>query len=146
LIGIVGGVEPDPLQKEPIMRNRAVVITVAGITTLLIGGTGLALASTPAPDTAAPAVPVVSAPGLVTPAGATTTGQAPASEPRITAEEAESIALARVGAGRVTEIEREFEHGRAEWKVEIVEGGREHDVRVDANSGVITRTEVDDRD
>jgi uncharacterized membrane protein YkoI len=50
-----------------------------------------------------------------------------------------------VGAGRVTEIEREYEHERREWTVEIVEGSREHDVRVDASTGEITRTDVDDR-
>jgi hypothetical protein len=58
--------------------------------------------------------------------------------------EAEQIALAHVGGGTVTEVEREWEHGRLEWKVEIHLDGVEHDVRVDAVSGEITRVDVDD--
>ena len=47
----------------------------------------------------------------------------------------------------VTEVERETEHGRQEWKVEInAADGKSYDVRVDAKSGNVTRADQDDND
>ncbi len=69
------------------------------------------------------------------------------SEPDTTAissDDAAQIAVGHVGGGDVHEIEREMEHGRLEWKVEVVLDGVEHDVRVDAGTGEITRVDVDD--
>jgi hypothetical protein len=49
--------------------------------------------------------------------------------------------------GTVHEIEREVEHGRLEWKVEITgRDGITYDVRVDAVTGDFVRVEQDDRD
>ena len=49
--------------------------------------------------------------------------------------------------GTVHEVERELEHGRVEWKVEITGGdGNTYDVRVDAETGEITRIDADGRD
>ncbi|HET9945952.1 MAG TPA: PepSY domain-containing protein [Actinomycetes bacterium] len=56
------------------------------------------------------------------------------------------IALSYTGGGTVTNVEREFEHGRLEWKVRIETGGKRVDVRVDSATGAITRVDVDDRD
>jgi hypothetical protein len=136
------------------MSNRLVLATTTGVLTLLAAGAGLVLAGTADPV----ASPVSTANGAVLAAPsspiATTsahptssTAVAPAaSASDISPDEAASIALAHVGAGRVREIEREFEHGRHEWKVEIVDGPHEHDVRVDATTGAITRTDRDDND
>ncbi|GAA5122914.1 PepSY domain-containing protein [Pseudonocardia adelaidensis] len=119
------------------MRNRPVVLAVTGVTALLATGAGIALAS--APETVQPAAfsapTTPPTPDLATASPAGTTGE-------LSSAEAADIALRHVGGGRVTEIEREFEHGRREWKVEIIHAGREHDVRVDAATGAVTRTDV----
>jgi uncharacterized membrane protein YkoI len=127
---------------------RTVIATTATVAALLIGGTAIATAATN--DTSATATPrpvavqdgsstttVPTTVPITTPAGSTRAGE-------LSRDEAAGIALAHVGAGRVTEIEREFEHGRREWKVEIVGRTGEHDVRVDATTGAITRVDADD--
>jgi hypothetical protein len=49
--------------------------------------------------------------------------------------------------GTVHEIEREVEHGRLEWKVEITaRDGITYDVRVEAATGDFTRIDQDDKD
>lgn len=49
--------------------------------------------------------------------------------------------------GTVHEVEREVEHGRLEWKVEITaRDGITYDVRVDAATGDFTRVDKDDDD
>jgi hypothetical protein len=131
------------------MRNRLVLAAAAGAT-VLMAGAGLAVAAVPSPPAASLAsvsqVTPTSTSSRTSTNAAGPTGTDDVSHSRgseVTSEEAASIALAHVGGGRVTEIEREFEHGRREWKVEIVNGGREHDVRVDATTGAVTRTDVD---
>jgi uncharacterized membrane protein YkoI len=63
----------------------------------------------------------------------------------ITVEEAAKIATSEV-SGKITEIEREMEHGRLEYKFEIQSNRGEADVRVDAETGEITRVKFDDSD
>jgi uncharacterized membrane protein YkoI len=63
----------------------------------------------------------------------------------ISAEEAAKIATNEVN-GKVTEIEKEIEHGRLEYKFEIQSNRGDAEVRVDAESGKITRVEFDDND
>ena len=58
-------------------------------------------------------------------------------------EEAAKIALANVN-GTITEVENEMEHGRLEYKFEILSNRGEVDVRVDAQTGEVTRVEFDD--
>lgn len=65
-------------------------------------------------------------------------------DPVISRDEAIRIAQERVGGGVVTEVENELEHGRPEWKIELHVNGVEHDVRVDAQTGDITRVDSDD--
>lgn len=67
-------------------------------------------------------------------------------DPVISRDEAIRIAQERVGGGDVTEVETELEHGRPEWKIELHVNGVEHDVRVDAQTGDITRVDSDDDD
>jgi uncharacterized membrane protein YkoI len=61
----------------------------------------------------------------------------------ISVEEAAKIATNEVN-GTVTEVEKEMEHGRMEYKFEIQSDQGEVDVRVDAETGKITRVEFDD--
>jgi uncharacterized membrane protein YkoI len=127
---------------------RTVIATTATVAALLIGGTAIATAATN--DTSATASPrpvavqdasstttVPTTAPITTPAGSTRVGE-------LSRDEAAAIALAHVGSGRVTKIEQEVEHGRMEWKVEIVDRTREHDVRVDAMTGAITRVDAGD--
>jgi uncharacterized membrane protein YkoI len=58
-------------------------------------------------------------------------------------EEAAKIALTKVN-GTITEVENEMEHGRLEYKFEIQSNRGEADVRVDAQTGEVTRVEFDD--
>ena len=60
-------------------------------------------------------------------------------------DEAAKIALNKVN-GTITEVEKEMEHGRLEYKFEIKSNRGEADVRVDAQTGEITRVEFDDDD
>jgi hypothetical protein len=68
----------------------------------------------------------------------------PAGAGTLDADRAAELALRRVAGGRVTEIEREWEHGRLVWKVEVHAGGVEYDIRVDAATGAIVRARADD--
>lgn len=138
--------------------NRWQTIAVAtGVVTLLSAGTALAVGAgqdgSPAADTRAGAA--VAGPAVIVPAedretptpSAKPTAMATATaRAKISADQAANIALAKVGGGYVDEVERELEHGRWEWKVEVIRAGTEYDVRVDAQTGAITRLRVDDRD
>jgi uncharacterized membrane protein YkoI len=61
----------------------------------------------------------------------------------ISVEEAAKIATNEVN-GKITEVEKEMEHGRLEYKFEIQSDRGEVDIRVDAESGKITRVKFDD--
>jgi uncharacterized membrane protein YkoI len=63
----------------------------------------------------------------------------------LSVEEAAKIALNKVN-GTITEVEKEMEHGRLEFKFEIQSKRGEADVRVDAQTGDVTRVEFDDDD
>jgi uncharacterized membrane protein YkoI len=61
----------------------------------------------------------------------------------LSVEEAAKIATNEVN-GTITEVEKEMEHGRMEYKFEIQSDQGEVDVRVDAETGKITRVEFND--
>lgn len=61
----------------------------------------------------------------------------------LSVEEAAKIATNEV-SGTITEVETEMEHGRLEFKFEIQSDQGEVDVRVDAETGKITRVKFDD--
>jgi uncharacterized membrane protein YkoI len=63
----------------------------------------------------------------------------------ITAEKAAEIAIKEVN-GTVEEIEKELEHGRMEYKVELNTSTGEAEVRIDAETGKVVRVEHDDDD
>ncbi|MEW9050206.1 MAG: PepSY domain-containing protein [Neobacillus sp.] len=61
----------------------------------------------------------------------------------LTLEEASKIATNTV-SGSITEVEREMEHGRLEYKFEIESKNGQMEVRIDAQTGEVTRIEYDD--
>ncbi len=56
-------------------------------------------------------------------------------------ERAGEIALAHAGGGRITEVERDREHGRPVWEVEIIKGGIEHEIDIDRETGAVVKAE-----
>jgi Peptidase propeptide and YPEB domain len=140
---------------------RLAAIGAAAAAVLVASGTALAFttADRPGPPagimtaadsttfpTAAPSPPNAPQPPAPPAPSAPSAPAAPApaaGDLSLSPDEAAGIALAHVGSGQVTQIEREVENGRQEWNVEINAGGSQHDVRVDAQSGAITRSDVD---
>ncbi|SNT61317.1 Peptidase propeptide and YPEB domain-containing protein [Asanoa hainanensis] len=130
------------------MKRTPVIVTLAGMAALAVTGTALAAA---ADDGASPLTGLGSAVPTATPSFTsepTPDDSATSTKPPLAgdlgAPEARRIALAKVGGGTVTEIESEFEHGFATWKVEIVRAGVEHDVYVDRATGEIVKLDSDD--
>lgn len=101
---------------------------------------GMSTGPADAGTSSAPADATVSpTPGTATPTAAL---PGPARE-QITHRQATEIAGRRVPGARITEVEREWEHGHRIWKVELVKGGLEYDVYVSAESGTIVRFRQD---
>lgn len=120
-------------------RKLLVGAIVAGALTVT-AGTAFALSQ--GDDSPSGAAPATTPTSVSTPASTTST-TAPA---ELSADDAARIVRERMG-GTVHEIEREIEHGRLEWKVEITaRDGVTYDVRVDAATGDFTRVDQDDRD
>jgi uncharacterized membrane protein YkoI len=123
------------------MTRKLLVGAIAAGALVVTTGTAFALTSNDAPTTSA-AQPTTSTSDTTFPTTDTSTSEAPFF---LSADDAGRIATDRVG-GTVREVEREIEHGRAEWKVEVIGAdGVEYDVRVDAETGAITRIDVDGR-
>ncbi|GIE74959.1 hypothetical protein Aph02nite_09090 [Actinoplanes philippinensis] len=61
----------------------------------------------------------------------------------MTASQAKLIAIRAAGGGRVESVERETEHGRLVWDVDVIVNGVEHDIDVDAATGEVTRHRTD---
>jgi peptidase YpeB-like protein len=57
----------------------------------------------------------------------------------ISLDAARTIAIRVAGGGYVESVERETEHGRAVWDVDVIVGGVEHDIDVDRATGEVTR-------
>ena len=110
-------------------RKRVVaMVAVGSLTALGIAGTALAAGaddSTPRARTS------------------TSTSTSTRSELSVSAASAEEIAVRAAGGGIVESVEREVEHGRAVWDVDVLVGGVEHDVDVDAATGTVLRHRVD---
>ncbi|GGP80247.1 PepSY domain-containing protein [Streptosporangium pseudovulgare] len=115
--------------------TKVALATAATATTaaLLFGEGGTVLAA---------ARPAAGAP-LSAGAAAATTVAVPAAATITTAgisyREAVRIARKRVPGARVTEVEREWEHGRRVWKVELRKGRWEYEVHVSTATGQVTR-------
>ncbi|GAB3072532.1 PepSY domain-containing protein [Micromonospora schwarzwaldensis] len=59
----------------------------------------------------------------------------------VSRQRAAEVALARIGGGRVTEIEAETEHGRPAWSVKVTRDGWRHEVKVDRVTGAVLEAE-----
>ncbi|MEU9830017.1 PepSY domain-containing protein [Streptosporangium sp. NPDC048047] len=111
---------------------KVALATAATATTaaLLFGEGGTVLAA---------ARPAAGAPLSAASTTASTAVTATAATAGISYREAIRIARKRVPGARVTEVEREWEHGRRVWKVELRKGHWEYEVHVSAASGKVTR-------
>lgn len=72
-----------------------------------------------------------------------------AAKPKVTAERALEIAGKRVSGGWVDDLSLDRRGARPDvWEVNVVKGGVEHDLDIDATSGKVLKheTERDDRD
>ncbi|GIH22033.1 hypothetical protein Aph01nite_03430 [Acrocarpospora phusangensis] len=80
-------------------------------------------------------------------AGAATTSAGTASASTaaadITRAKAIKIAKKAVPGARVTDVEREYEHGHRTWKIELEKGRYEYDVYVSIKTGKIIKFKVD---
>jgi uncharacterized membrane protein YkoI len=65
--------------------------------------------------------------------------------PAISVEEASKIATSKVN-GKITKVEKEYEHGRIEYDFEIQTNRGESEVSIDAETGKVTDVEYDDYD
>jgi uncharacterized membrane protein YkoI len=130
-------------------RTRVLAALLAGLTLAGIGiGTAASALGSDDPTRAAAPVTVVAQTSTTTPTSTptSTSTSTPADfNAAVTADEAGSRAVARVGGGTVTKVEREVEHGRTVWKVDVRRDTRLTEVHVDVANGAVTRVEDDDR-
>ncbi|MBB2740295.1 UNVERIFIED_ORG: putative membrane protein YkoI [Microbispora rosea subsp. rosea] len=73
------------------------------------------------------------------PAPLSSTASVSVSQTSVTRSQAIAIAMRRVPGARVTEVEREWEHGHRTWKVELRKGYREYKVYVAIATGRIVK-------
>ncbi|TKK88391.1 peptidase [Herbidospora galbida] len=81
------------------------------------------------------AVTVLGLTAAATPAAATTAS--------VTKAQAVKIAKKKVPGAYVTDVEREWEHGRRTWKIELEKGDWEYDVYVAVSNGRIIKFKRD---
>jgi uncharacterized membrane protein YkoI len=148
-------------------RSRLIAATGGAVTLLLTAGTALALAiggedggtvgagQTSTGFTTSPTTSDSTSDSTPPTTSSSTTESTPTHSTEYTAPPAHTvidsalaidIALGHVGGGVVTNVEREVEHGRLEWKVRIERNGNRYDVRVDTATGAITRVDAKDDD
>jgi uncharacterized membrane protein YkoI len=144
------------------MAAGALAITAGSAFALSSGGTSNAGAVQPTTSASTTTTSTASSTTTSTTSGTASTSETATSTPTATdtatdtsgaptrtagtlsADDASRIVTDRWG-GTVHEVEREVEHGRLEWKVEVTAGdGRTYDVRVDAGTGAVTRVDADD--
>lgn len=127
------------------MTRKLLVGAVAAGAFAITAGTAFALTGGDGPTPRAGTVAIASS-TTETSTSTSSSGTPSGTATELTADDASRIVHARYG-GTVREVERETEHGRAEWDVEIdAADGKHYEVRIDAQSGEITRVEQDDRD
>jgi hypothetical protein len=140
-------------REDPTVTRKLLVGALAVGALAVTAGTAVALSGQEQPTPTSSSVPTSSftesstTESSTTESSPTSTGDPTSTvpvDPLISRDEAIRIAQERVGGGDVTEVETELEHGRPEWKIELHVNGVEHDVRVDAQTGDITRVDSDD--
>ncbi|WP_329091942.1 MULTISPECIES: PepSY domain-containing protein [unclassified Streptosporangium] len=126
--------------------RRITRITVGTLATaaLLTGGGGIALAAHQTDSAAITATAAGTGTTGATATGAAGTAAAPVTTSAyISSRKAVQIAKKRVPGARVSDVEREWEHGQRAWKVELHKGAWEYDVYVSAKTGKIIKLKRD---
>ncbi len=127
-------------------RKLLVGAIAAGALTVTAGA---ALAVSQGDQGSSSAAPTTTTSSATTAPASTTSTSSSSAPTELTADDASRLVRERMG-GTVHEVEREIEHGRLEWKVEITaRDGVTYDVRVDAATSDVTRVDQDsdeDRD
>ena len=127
-------------------RTRVLAALLAGLTLAGVGTAATALGSDD-PATAAPVSVVAQTRAAASTSTPTSTPtRTPTPEAAIAADEAGSRAVTHLGGGTVTKVERETEHGRTVWEVDVRRGTRTTEVHVDTATGAVTRVEQSGRD
>ncbi|MFC4529558.1 PepSY domain-containing protein [Sphaerisporangium dianthi] len=119
--------------------SKAAKLAIAGAGVAVVLGTGAA-ASAASPGFSVPsgAASLTGATGSAA-ASAATASQGSATSLGITYRQAIRIAKKRVPGARVTKVEREWEHGRRAWKVELHKRGIEYRVYISVTTGKIIK-------
>jgi hypothetical protein len=151
-----------------IRLRTASALAAGAVAALALGGTALAAGSDD--PSAPPAVEMLPDGTVVTPspsASSSTAGpdpspssssasplsspssssaSSPSSAGAIDLDAAKETAVKAAGGGRVIDVERETEHGRAVWDIDVRKAGVEHDIDVDRATGEVLRhrSEADD--
>ncbi|WP_030507146.1 PepSY domain-containing protein [Microbispora rosea] len=118
------------------MRHTTKIALAAAVTVTALAAGGTAVAAAPASHSSTTSAAVSQA----------SVSQAAVTQASVTRSQAVAIAKKRVPGARVTEIEREWEHGHRTWKVELRKGHMEYKVYVAIATGRIVkfRAEHDD--
>jgi uncharacterized membrane protein YkoI len=138
-----------------IRLRTASALAAGAVAALALGGTAMAAGSD---DTSGPAVLAAPAPSASTDSPApsssvpssadpsSSASSAPAAADAVSLDAAKEIAIKAAGGGQVTDSERETEHGRAVWDIEVQAGTVEHDIDVDRATGEVLRHESETDD
>ena len=126
-------------------RTRVLAALLAGLTLAGVGTAATALGSDD-PATAAPVSVVAQTRAAASTGTPTSTATAAAVPATIAPDDAGSRAVTHLGGGTVTTVERETEHGRTVWEVDVRRGTRTTEVHVDTATGAVTRVERSGRD
>jgi len=125
-------------------RTRVLAALLAGLTLAGVGTAATALGSDD-PATAAPVSVVAQTRAAASTGTPTSTSTSTPTAAGVTSVEAGSRAVTHLGGGTVTKVERETEHGRSVWDVEVRRDTRITEVHVDTATGAVTHVEDDDR-
>ena len=126
-------------------RTRVLAALLAGLTLAGVGTAATALGSDD-PATAAPVSVVAQTRAAASTGTPTSTSTSTPTAAGVTSVEAGSRAVTHLGGGTVTKVERETEHGRTVWEVDVRRGTRTTEVHVDTATGAVTRVEQSGRD
>ncbi|GAA0388405.1 hypothetical protein Acor_53830 [Acrocarpospora corrugata] len=119
------------------MRIRTAVTGALTTAALLLTGTAAASAATTTATAPTATAPTATTPTATTPTATTTTTA------DITRAKAIKIAKKAIPGARVTDVEREYEHGHRTWKIELHKGRYEYDVYVSIKTGKVIKLKID---
>ncbi len=125
------------------MNRKTIVVAAAAGALVVSAGTAWALGTSGNPAATGVAATSTVLTSEDSPTSSSSSGTTTARG--LSADDAARMVREHLGGGTVRTVEREVEHGRVEWKVEITKAGVTYDIRVDALSGAVTRVDADDR-